>query len=198
MTPEECGLAPVIPLFAGRPADQWDTSWIDDPAPRPARTDPEDPAGEEDPVAHAESVLLRKLRTRQLSAREAAGVLRGEGVAEEAADGLIARFAELGYLDDAALAERLVEVATERRGHGRHVIAQTLVRRGIPRDVVDAALAALPDDEDERALEFARSRVRGMRSLDAQTAVRRLAGQLARRGYGSSVALSAARRALEE
>ena len=48
----------------------------------------------------------------------------------------------------------------ERKGQGRRAIAQTLAQRGIPRDVVDAALATLPDDDAERALEFARTKAR--------------------------------------
>ncbi|MEN2737870.1 regulatory protein RecX [Microbacterium sp. X-17] len=188
----EGGLAPVIPLFPERAAERWDASWIDDP---PARTVAAD---DEDRVSRAESVLLRKLRARPLSVTEAEGILRGEDAPGPAVAELLARFVDLGYLDDAALAERLVELATGRRGQGRHMIAQTLARRGIPRPLADAALAGLPDDEDERALEFARTKARAMRGLDTQTALRRLTGQLARRGYASSVALAAARRALEE
>jgi regulatory protein len=50
----------------------------------------------------------------------------------------------------------------------------------------------------ERALEFARRKAGGIGGRDAQAELRRLAGQLARRGYPSSIALSAARQALEE
>ena len=45
-------------------------------------------------------------------------------------------------------------------------------------------LAELPDDDAERALEFARSKAPGMSRLEPDTALRRLLGQLARRGYG--------------
>ena len=65
------------------------------------------------------------------------------------------------------------------------------------RDVVDAALEALPDDDADRALEYARQKARTMRDLDRDVALRRLSGQLARRGYGAQ-ALDAARRALDE
>ena len=75
---------------------------------------------------------------------------------------------------------------------------KTLAARGIPRDVADAALEALPDDDAERALEYARSKAGGLRSYDMDTAMRRLMGQLARRGYAGSVASTAARTALTE
>ena len=84
------------------------------------------------------------------------------------------------------------------KGQGRQVIAQSLAKRGVPRDVADAALATLPDDDYERAIEFARGKARSLQSLDRDTALRRLTGQLARRGYGGSIAMTAARTALDE
>lgn len=204
-------LAPVIPLFVGsatRPAARagempvspasWNSTWADD-------TD--DEHGEYDEPAYdacgaiereiAESTLLKRLRTRQLSVAEARAVVAERDLGRDEVDDLLDAFRRRGYLDDARLAEQLVYSGVDRRGQGRRAIGQTLAKRGIPRDVADAALATLPDDDAERALEFARSRAKGMTGLDRATAERRLAGQLSRRGYGS-VALSAARQALDE
>jgi regulatory protein len=186
------GVAPVIPLF-GASAPRWHPAWTEDPLDPVAGGD-----ADADDVARVEAVLVRRLRGRQLSSHEAGELARREGLAEDVADALVARLAELGYLDDAGLADRLVEAGADRRGQGRNVIAQTLAKRGIPRELADAALAQLPDDDLDRALDYARSKVRSLRDVDAQAALRRLAGQLARRGYSSSVALTAARRALEE
>lgn len=155
------------------------------------------PADEDDSAAMAERVLLRKLRTRSLSVREARAVLREHDLDEATSEGMIDRFVSLGYLDDAALAEQLIDKATSRKAQGRQAIAQTLSQRGIRREVIDEALDRLPDDEVERALEFARSKARGFEGVERDAALRRLAGQLARRGYGS-VALSVARQALDE
>jgi regulatory protein len=146
----------------------------------------------------AERTLLRKLRVRSLSVREARSVLGEQGLPADEVDDVLQTFLDRGYLDDAALAEQLTHAAVDRKGHGRRVIAQTLAKRGVPRDVADAALEALPDDDAERALEFARSKARSMASLDGDTALRRLMGQLARRGYGGSAAMSAAKQALAE
>lgn len=149
-------------------------------------------------VERAEKALLKKLRTRSLSVSEARAVLREHELDEASIEGVLASMHEYGYLDDAALAEQLVHVGVDRKGQGRQLISQTLAKRGIPREVADAALADLPDDDLERALEFARSKARSLRSLDRDTALRRLSGQLARRGYGGSLALTAARIALDE
>ncbi|MFJ4037915.1 regulatory protein RecX [Microbacterium sp. NPDC090007] len=161
--------------------------------------DEDDGPSTEEARERAEAVLLRKLRSRSLSLSEARAVLRGvEGVDEIVCDDLIERFIDLGYLDDATFAEQLVMSATDKRAEGRRAIAETLRKRGIPRDVAEEALAQLPDDDAERALDFARSKIRGVEGTEYEAALRRLAGQLARRGYPSSVALTAARTALSE
>jgi regulatory protein len=147
----------------------------------------------------AEALLLRKLRSRSLSISEARSAVRGvEGADETLITELIDRFVDLGYLNDTVFAEQLVLSAVERRGEGRRAVASTLLKRGIPRDIADAAIAEMPDDDAERALEYARSKARGVGGKDDDAALRRLAGQLARRGYSSSVALTAARQALRE
>ena len=125
-------------------------------------------------------------------------MLAERGLDSAAAEDVVADFEARGYLDDARLAEQLVYSATSRKGQGRRAISQTLSGRGIPREVVDAALDELPDDEAERALDFARQKARSMGSLDRDAAVRRLHGQLARRGFGGSMAMTAAKQALDE
>lgn len=207
---ERDSLAPVIPLFGGDApvrsggsaagAVSWNATWADDPDDSLGDDDGGEDAGEASDGLRdrAEKTLLRKLRTRSLSVVEARAVVAEHGLDSEATEELLQAFLERGYLDDAALAEQLVHAGTDRKGQGRRVIAQTLAKRGVPRDVADAALAALPDDDADRALEYARSKAPAMRDLDRDAALRRLSGQLARRGYGGSIAFEAARRALDE
>lgn len=217
--PEDAeGIAPVIPLFGGRrPAAPEPTRGIADraAAPEPIRGtapqwrsgwdgSPDAVQGEDsdeeraDRVAAAERVLLKKLRARQLSVAEARAAAVERDLLPDDVETLIASFERLGYLDDARLAEQLIHAGTQRKGQGQRAIAQTLSSRGIPRDVAEEALAEQPDDEAERALEFARSKARQLESVDQETAMRRLMGQLSRRGYPGSVAASAARTALAE
>ncbi|WP_243728642.1 regulatory protein RecX [Microbacterium sp. BK668] len=197
----------MIPLFGGATdvddegvgearstaGEAWHPTWVSE---RPGG------AGDDRSVTHsrelAEKGLLKKLRTRSLSISEARAVLREYDLVDADADGVLASLEEYGYLDDAALAEQLVHAGVDRKGQGRAAIAQTLAKRGIPRDVADAALAALPDDDLERALDFARGKAGAMGALDRDTALRRLTGQLARRGFAGSLSLTAARMALEE
>lgn len=185
-------------------APAWRSTWhdpahagadLDDVAP-PLEALPE--RDDEQLTEIAEKTLLKKLRVRSLSVSEARGVLAAGGLDAAAADDVIDRFEVRGYLDDAALAEQIVHVGLDRKGQGRRVIAQSLAKRGIPRDVADDALVALPDDDRERALEYARSKARSFAATERDAALRRLSGQLARRGYGGSLALDVARQALDE
>lgn len=190
-------VAPLIPLFGGQAAGAqapaaWRTTWDEAPAEQhvPQRDEPE--------RDRAEAVLARRLRTRQLSVREARAVLAAQGLDGRGVEAVLEQCERRGWLDDAGLAEQLVRSGADRKGQGRLAIAQTLTARGIPRPVADAALAGLPDDDYERALEFARTRAGSLTRSAPDAALRRLTAQLARRGYGSAVALSAARQACDE
>jgi len=174
------------------------------PAPRlraldvPEDEDTADAASLDEARASAEESLVRKLRARSLSISEARQVLRGYELDRGTVDDVIDDFCRRGYLDDVALAGVLVTSGVERKGQGRVALARALAQRGIPRDVIDGALDELPDDDDERALEFARTKARSLSRLDHDTALRRLVGQLARRGYNGAVAMKAAKAALRE
>lgn len=211
---ESASLAPVTPLFGHSPSERHPAHGhvrraaeeAAPGAPHPARpalralrgddalADPV--VSEEEQRAAAEAVLLRKLRAKALSESEARLVLRGEGLPSEQAESIIDDCLRRGYLDDAVLAELLVRAGAERKGQGRAAIARSLAQRGIPRPLIDEALAELPDDDAQRADEYALSKAPAMRRLDPEVALRRLVGQLQRRGFGPSLALSAARRAL--
>nr|WP_245325137.1 regulatory protein RecX [Microbacterium amylolyticum] len=141
---------------------------------------------------------MRALASRGLSEREARERLRRDGLSNDAVEDVIDRLVRVGAIDDAVLAEQLVYAGVTRKHEGRRAIGQALNKRGIARDVIDAALAELPDDDFERALEYARTKARSLSRYDRDTGLRRLVGQLARRGYGGSMAMTVANQALDE
>jgi regulatory protein len=153
---------------------------------------------EQELIEAAEASLTKALRRRSLSESEAHGRLLREEVPRAAADEIVERFVNLGYIDDTALAEQIVHTGTTRKNQGRRAIAQALHARGISREVVEIALESLPDDDEIRALEYARGKANSLLRVDDETALRRLTGQLARRGFGGSLAMSAAKQALAE
>ena len=104
---------------------------------------------------------------------------------------------ELGYLDDARLAAQLRDGRFARKQLSRSAMERELRSRGIENSTIELALANIDgDDEYERALELARDRARRSRSLDYDTAYRRIHGYLARRGFGGETASRAIRAAL--
>lgn len=174
-----------------RPVSLRPVSFVEEPEEAPAPTDIE--------LADAgERALLKRLAGRGMSVAESRTFLRGKDVPQEHIERILDDFLSRGYLNDGVLAEQLVYSALTRKKQGRRAVAQTLSARGIDRETVDAALAELPDDDAERALEFARSKAHSMAKLDGEVALRRLVGQLARRGFGGGVAMTAAKTALAE
>ncbi|MBX5464312.1 MAG: regulatory protein RecX [Clostridia bacterium] len=108
------------------------------------------------------------------------------GFRGQAVELALARLERLGYLDDAAVARRLVEERGREWGTAR--LRQELRRRGLPPAMVEEALASagLPGEE-EVALELARRRWLRCGDLPAEVCRRRLAGFLRRRGFAWQV-----------
>lgn len=153
---------------------------------------------QEQQIAAAVDLVARKLRSRGLSEQEVRSALATAGVTKIVAEDAVAVLTDRGWLSDALLAEQLVHGAVTRKGMGRRAIQQLLVKRGIARDVVENVIAELPDDDGDRALDLARDKARTLVRYDDATAMRRLLGVLARRGFGGSQATAAARTAMAE
>lgn len=130
----------------------------------------------------------RELETRLLSAGFDLEEIREE----------LVRLEEVGLVDDERFAEAFAEHAAGGRLEGRRSVAASLAAKGVARPTIERVLEDMGSDEEGRALELARSRVGRLASLPPETARRRLVSFLARRGYDLSVALGAARSALEQ
>lgn len=144
----------------------------------------------------AESLLLKRLRGRSLSAHEAKAVLRETDVDESEVEEIVERFTELHYIDEVKLAEQIIHSHHERKGLGRSGVEAEMRRRKLPPDVILEKLEEIPDDEEERATELALKRVPQLERFDEQTIDRRLTGFLMRKGYSSSAVRGAVKAAL--
>jgi regulatory protein len=145
----------------------------------------------------AENVSMSALTRRGMSRRELERVL----VARELDDATVAaeldRLQGVGLIDDRALAEDLVSRLRDRKGLGRSAVASELSRRMLPTEVIAEALDTIEsDDELETARELAVRRAGQLRSLDRETAERRLSGFLQRRGYSGEILRTVVREAL--
>ncbi|HHQ49519.1 MAG TPA: regulatory protein RecX, partial [Acidobacteria bacterium] len=84
--------------------------------------------------------------------------LRRRGISTEDIEAALERCRRLGYLDDAAVARRFVEVRAVAKGWGPARLRAELLRRGAASDVAEEA-ARLDDDVAAAALRSALKRV---------------------------------------
>ena len=173
----------------------------------PVRGDPvpEDPSPdrelgpEADPESVARTILLDQLTGRARTRRELADKLRSRNVPDDIATRLLDRFTEVGLIDDAAFARQWVDQRQAGKGLAKRALADELRRKGVDPEVTRDALDELdPGVEEEAARRLVRKKLPSMRRLDHATAMRRLAGMLARKGYGAGVAMQAIREELAE
>ena len=139
-------------------------------------------------------MLTVRARTRS----ELAAALAKRLVPDDVADEVLARFVELGFIDDEAFATAWVTSRQGGRGLASGALLQELRTKGVDPDVAKAAVAAVdPADEIAKATELVRRRLAAMSGLPSQTQYRRLAGMLARKGYSGAVTAQVVRAALD-
>ncbi len=128
-----------------------------------------------------QALFLLKFRDR--SVEEMARRLGEKRFAPDVVARVLARLTELGLLNDAALARGLTETR-RRAGQGDLRVRRDLLRRGLPRDKVDAALAT-PSEEPsaDRLRRILEKKRAAYARLDRATAYRRAFGALARQGF---------------
>jgi regulatory protein len=139
---------------------------------------------------------LGLLAVRPRSRRELERRLLAASFDRSEVDDVLTRLERVGLVDDEAFAKQMAEYQYGSRRAGRRAVAGALMEKGIAPDVIASVLDGSADDEEDRALALATSRVLRLSSIDAKKAFQRLTGLLMRRGYSPDVARRAARRAL--
>ncbi|MGW5119564.1 recombination regulator RecX [Streptomyces noursei] len=151
------------------------------------------------PEEQARAICLRLLTGSARTRRQLADALRERGVPDEAAEEVLARFEDVGLIDDAAFADAWVESRHHGRGLARRALARELRTKGVDSALIDEAVGRLDAEQEEStARELVTRKLRTTRGLDRDKRLRRLAGMLARKGYPEGLALRVVRRALEE
>jgi len=142
----------------------------------------ESPAEQE---ARARKICLDQLAMRARTRAELATALARRGIDEDIAQRVLARFHEVGLIDDAAFAESYVHAGHTYRGLGRRALAAQLRRRGVDEETTGEAIAAVePAAEEEMARMLVRRQLaNSTRRADEVAMIRKLVGMLARRGY---------------
>ncbi|WP_084316669.1 regulatory protein RecX [Actinospica robiniae] len=163
----------------------------------PERRDEQPESAPQDPDALARRLVLDALSRSARTRGQLSELLERKGVPEEAGEAVLDRFAELGLVDDAAYAEAFTRSRHEHRGLGSRAIAFELRRRAVPDELVQEAVSVLDaDQEQETASRLAKERQARMASLPREVQTRRLAGFLARKGYGGQIVGRAVREAM--
>ncbi|MCR5577501.1 MAG: recombination regulator RecX [Oscillospiraceae bacterium] len=139
--------------------------------------------------ALAREKALTIVARRQMSARELKDKLRQKGVDPETAAWCADWLTERGFIDEQAYAAAVVRhYAAKGCGAGR--VRAELARRGIPRELADEALEAMPEADGKLDRLIAAK----LRDPNDRDEVRKLSASLYRRGFSAEEIRSALRR----
>lgn len=153
---------------------------------------PEPDESPDDPKARARQICLQLLTTKARTRSELATTLARRGIDEDTIQDVLARFGEVGLVDDAVFAESFVQSGHTYRGLGRRALVAQLRRRGVDEQTTGEAVAAIdPQAEEEMARTLVRRRLASTSTASSEddevALIRKLVGMLARRGYPEGV-----------
>lgn len=142
-------------------------------------------------------IVLRQLSMMSRSREQLRTKLLDKGVSEDVAARILDRFESVGLVDDAAYADAVVRTQRESRGLSRRGLAAELKKRGVDGETAAAAVGAVGAAEEySTALQLALKKARSTQGMERAVRERRIAGMLARKGYGAAVSYRAMREAL--
>ena len=163
----------------------------------PADAPPATASSPADPVDVARQICLHQLEHAPRTRAELAAVLRRKGVADDVADEVLGRFADVGMIDDALFAQLWVTSRHRGRGLAGRALSQELRRKGVDDTSIAEAVASIdPAQEVATARALVDRKLRATAGLPTEARVRRLAGMLARKGYPAGTAFRVVKEAL--
>ncbi|MDQ6830250.1 MAG: recombination regulator RecX [Gemmatimonadota bacterium] len=131
---------------------------------------------------------LNMLAFRARSEREVRRQLARKGEPAEHIEAAVERLLRVGLLNDFEFARQFARAKLAGPGLSKRRVQTELARKGVAREVVDAAIAEVFTDEsvDQEAMiaRVAEKKLRSLAKLDPEIRRRRLYAFLARRGYG--------------
>ncbi|MCL2391298.1 MAG: recombination regulator RecX [Oscillospiraceae bacterium] len=138
---------------------------------------------------------LKILGNRQMSSAEMGKRLLQKGESEDNAQKTVMWLERIGAINDTDFAEAIC-LHYFKKGYGLSRIKDELYRRGIERELWDAALATIETEEpNDAAVDFIKKKLRGSTDKDD---IRRATDALCRRGFGYEEARQAVARYIEE
>jgi regulatory protein len=166
----------------------------------PERVDSErDDPERDDPESVARLICLRLLTAAPRTQAELATALRKRGIPDDAAQAVLARFAEVKLIDDTMFARAWVESRHHSRGLAGRALGAELRRKGVAQDDIRTALDELdPEQELTTARELVARRLPTTAGQPGPARMRRLVGMLGRKGYPPGLAYRVVREAIEQ
>ena len=141
-----------------------------------------------DPAERARALAISMVDRAQRSSADLRAKLVAKDVEPNIADAIVARYIEVGLLNDKSLSAMIARTRQTERGQAPRVIAKELRRKGFSESDIASALEHITVDVQlESATALAASRWERMTGLDADVKARRLAAFLGRKGYPASM-----------
>lgn len=135
--------------------------------------------------AAARSIVLRQLTAGPRSRAQLAARLVERGTDDDVTQRVLDRLEGVGLIDDAEFARTWVRSRHTTLGLSRRALAHELRGKGVDDELASEALGAIDGDVERQAAEqLVARRLRTVRGLPRHKQVTRLAGMLARKGYG--------------
>lgn len=155
--------------------------------------------GKQRPKGSIEDSALSKLAAGPASRHQLATHLIRRGYPKQEVTDLVERYTRVGLLDDAEYAHMLVRSASRNRAKARPALARDLRTAGIDDETARAALDIIDDaTEQATARAYVAKKLPGLTRHPPHVIMRRLASQLARRGYSYDTSMAAVTEALYE
>ncbi len=147
----------------------------------------------------AKEICFDLLAARPRTQEELRQALRRKGFDEETIATLLGKLDKAGLVNDAEFAELWVKARHANQGLSRTALVAELRRKGVDDEVAAQAAGEVDrESEEQKARELVRKRLGSLGNVDEQTALRRLLGFLARKGYPQGLAYTVIREELRE
>lgn len=134
-------------------------------------------------VHKAKRYALKLLSYKGRSEKELEERIRKKGYTKPVTSSTIRYLKDIGLLNDISLAETLKKETLDTKMLSQTGAKRYMIKRGIPRDIVDKAFTCNENTDIENAARLVDKKLRGLRNYPLETAKRRLYNLLARRGY---------------
>ncbi len=149
-------------------------------------------------ASEAKEAALSYLGKADATEKKVRDKLRQKGFESEAIEEAIDDLRRVGLLDDERYARSFAKRLTEKESVGARWIETKLASRGVPFSLAGRIAEEFAAKGAEDALRAAKERLRRMGHVsDREKLIRRLAGQLQRRGFGAGESFEAARAAVD-